>query len=100
MPQDQMKTWALMLAPKLGGDQQWDDALWPQLCASYGASPSDGFTWEQFSTLYNAHAEAHAATTRLQGTKALAEAYKVGAISKEQFEVSIKRLRQGASTTA
>ena len=100
MSQDQMKTWALILAPKLGGNQQWDDALWPQLCASYGASPSDGFTWEQFSTLYNAHAEAHAATTRLRGTKALAEAYEVGAISKAQFEVCIKRLRQGALKTA
>ena len=95
MSQEQIKNWALALTSSVpSAEEQWDDALWPKLCASYGASTQDGFTFEQFAALYTAHAEGEAARQRLDATKALAEAYKVGAVSKEQYEISIQRLRE------
>ena len=95
MSQEQIKRWALALSPSLGGAEGgWDDALWPKLCASYGASPENGFNWDQFALLYTSKAKEEVARKRLNATKALADAYEVGAISREQFQVSIARLRE------
>ena len=92
MSQEQIKRWAL--ASLGGAEGGWDDALWPKLCASYGASPENGFNWDQFALLYTSKAKEEAARKRLNATKALADAYEVGAISREQFQVSIARLRE------
>ena len=93
MPQEQVRSWALTLTSSVA-EGQWDDGLWPKLCASYGASPQDGFNFEQFAALHTAHAKREAARRRLQATKALTDAYKVGAISKEQLGLSIERMRE------
>jgi hypothetical protein len=87
-----------------GAAAAWDDALWPQLCESYGADSARGFNWDQFLALFRAHqatveAREHltAVKTNLKATRALAEAYKVGAISRAQFDSSSRRLREGLS---
>ena len=85
-----------------GAAAAWDDALWPQLCESYGADSERGFNWDQLLALFRAHqatveAREHltAVKTNLKATRALAEAYKVGAISRAQFDSSSRRLREG-----
>ena len=64
----QLKQWAVGAAAVLhhAADEEipaeWDEALWLQLCDSYGANPACGFTWEQFMLLfrtYHATVEAH-----------------------------------------
>ena len=84
----QLKEWALAAAQTegpSGGDgtgQQgaaaaWDDALWPQLCESYGADSVRGFNWDQFLALFRtrqATVEAREHLTAVQAAAAKAHA--------------------------
>lgn len=61
MSEAQLKVWALgatSVAGQVAKNEsalQWDEALWPQLCESYGADPSLGFSWEHFMQLFRTH---------------------------------------------
>jgi Ca2+-binding EF-hand superfamily protein len=82
----QVKEWALAAAqtegPSGGGGdgtrQQgaaaaWDDALWPQLCESYGADSARGFNWDQFLALFRTRQATVEAREHLAAVQAAAE---------------------------
>lgn len=65
---DQLKDWAttasasamtVATAEESAELEGWDDALWPQLCESYGADPEHGLTWDQFFGLFRVRQAAH-----------------------------------------
>ena len=77
MSEGQLRHWAVgavgLQANEHEGVERWDEALWPQLCESFGADPSRGFTREQFVLLFRTRQVAVEAQEQLGLAKATAD---------------------------
>eukprot|EP01045_Picozoa_sp_COSAG04_P005484 COSAG04_NODE_255_length_18797_cov_46.325968_10_plen_107_part_00 len=91
---EQLKAW--VSGQDAAAAEEWDDALWPELCESYGADAADGLSWPAFVSLFCAQREAAVRARQVEAARALAEAQEVGAITVEERRRSSRRLRETA----
>ena len=74
MSMEQLKEWATSGTGAEAAAEEWDDALWPELCESYGADAADGLSCSAFTALFRAQRAATEAAAQLAEAQAAAQA--------------------------
>lgn len=92
LSRDETKAWAAELSP--GG--KWDDKLWPEMCAGYGADADQGLGLDHFGSMSESMAQIALAAK----LKAVDEAAECGALTAQEHAAARARALEDGSHLA